>query len=190
VASPGRRELLVSKTWIQVAVLVFLVGFFILGLLAYRTYVAGPPVPDRVLDARGGVLYSGKDVSKGQQVFLHNVPRAMFIFLPLLAGLMMLMYWRPRHYYVEHLLLFVHNHAFVFLVAGMALLLGRLVPRLPGLNFLIFLYFAWYMYRSMRVVYQQGRLLTVSKLLLLASFYLLFASLLAAITSVYSAFTL
>jgi len=30
----------------------------------------------------------------------------------------------------------------------------------------------------------------VSKLLLLASFYLLFASLLAAITSVYSAFTL
>jgi len=48
VASPGRRELLVSKTWIQVAVLVFLVGFFILGLLAYRTYVAGPPVPDRV----------------------------------------------------------------------------------------------------------------------------------------------
>ena len=122
-----------------------------------------------------------------QQVFLHNMPRAMFIFLPLLAGLMMLMYWRPRHYYVEHLLLFVHNHAFVFLVAGMALLLGRLVPRVPGLNFAIFLYFAWYMYRSMRVVYRQGRVLTVSKLLLLASFYLLFASLLVAITSVYSA---
>ena len=60
MASPGRRELLVSRTWIQVAVLVFLVGFFILGLLAYRTYVAGPPVPDRVLDARGGVLYSGR----------------------------------------------------------------------------------------------------------------------------------
>jgi hypothetical protein len=136
---------------------------------------------------RKSVIDNGKEL---QQVFLHNVPRAMFIFLPLLAGLMMLMYWRPRHYYVEHLLLFVHNHAFVFLVAGMALLLGRLVPRLPGLNFLIFLYFAWYMYRSMRVVYQQGRLLTVSKLLLLASFYLLFASLLAAITSVYSAFTL
>ena len=44
------------------------------------------------------------------------MPRAMFMFLPLLAGVMMLIYWRPRHYYVEHLLLFVHNHAFVFLV--------------------------------------------------------------------------
>ena len=136
---------------------------------------------------RKSVVDNGREL---QQVFLHNVPRAMFIFLPLLAGLMMLMYWRPRHYYVEHLLLFVHNHAFVFLVAGVALLLGRLVPRIPGLNFVIFLYFAWYMYRSMRVVYRQGRVLTVSKLLLLASFYLLFASLLVAITSVYSAFML
>ena len=136
---------------------------------------------------RKSVLDNGREL---RQVFLHNVPRAMFIFLPLLAGLMMLMYWRPRHYYVEHLLLFVHNHAFVFLVAGMALLLGRLVPSIPGLNFVIFLYFAWYMYRSMRVVYRQGRVLTVSKLLLLASFYLLFASLLVAITSVYSAFML
>src|SRR6476469_9576353 len=40
VASPGRRELLVSKAWIQGAVLVILCGFFILGLLAYRTYMA------------------------------------------------------------------------------------------------------------------------------------------------------
>ena len=70
--SPARRDLLVSRIWIQAAVLVFLVGFFILGLLAYRTYVAQPPVPDRVLDARGGVLYTGEDISKGQQVFLHN----------------------------------------------------------------------------------------------------------------------
>ena len=69
---------------------------------------------------------------------------------------MMLMYWRPRHYYVEHLLLFVHNHAFVFLVATLALLLGQFVPHVPGLDLAIFLYFAWYMYRSMRVVYQPG----------------------------------
>ena len=72
VESPGRRDLLVSRTWIQAAVLVFLVGFFILGLLAYRTYMAEPPVPDRVLDRAGAVVYTGRDISKGQQVFLHN----------------------------------------------------------------------------------------------------------------------
>jgi hypothetical protein len=125
-----------------------------------------------------------------QTQFLHNIPRAMFVFLPLLAGIMMLMYWRPRHYYVEHLLLFVHNHAFVFLVAGILLLLSKAGPHVPGLNLAIFLYFAWYIYRSVRVVYQQGRVLTVSKLALLAFFYLMFAMLMLAATSLYSAFML
>ena len=117
---------------------------------------------------------------------MHNMPRAMFIFLPLLAGFMMLMYWRPRHYYVEHLLLFVHNHAVAFLVLGVVLIVGRFAPDIPGVGFVIFLYFTWYMYRSMRVVYGQGRALTVSKLALLAFFYLVFASLLLAATSIYS----
>ena len=117
---------------------------------------------------------------------MHNMPRAMFIFLPLLAGFMMLMYWRPRHYYVEHLLLFVHNHAVGFLVLGVVLILDKFVPDIPGLGLAMLLYFTWYMYRSMRVVYGQGRALTVSKLMLLAFFYLVFASLLLAATSIYS----
>ena len=67
-----RRQLLVSRGWIQAVLLVVLCGFFILGLLAYRTYMAHPPVPDRVVDQQGRVLYTGSDISKGQQVFLHN----------------------------------------------------------------------------------------------------------------------
>ena len=121
-----------------------------------------------------------------QEAFMHNMPRAMFIFLPLIAGFMMLMYWRPRHYYVEHLLLFVHNHALAFLVLGVVLLLGKFAPDIPGLGLAIFVYFTWYMYRSMRVVYGQGRALTISKLLLLAFVYLVSASLMLAATSIYS----
>jgi nitric oxide reductase subunit B len=67
-----RRSLLVSRGWIQAVLLVVLCGFFILGLLAYRTYMAHPPVPERVLDSRGHVLYTGRDIQHGQQVFLHN----------------------------------------------------------------------------------------------------------------------
>jgi hypothetical protein len=124
-----------------------------------------------------------------QEALMHNMPRAMFIFLPLLAGLMMLMYWRPRHYYVEHLLLFVHNHAVAFLVLGVVLLLDKVAADVPGLHFAVFLYFTWYMYRSMRVVYGQGRARTMSKLTLLAFFYLVFASLMLAATSIYSVLT-
>src|SRR4051794_14952115 len=71
-AAGGKRALLVSKGWVQATVLVLLCGFFILGLLAYRTYQAQPPVPTRVVDDRGQLLFTGNDVSKGQQVFLHN----------------------------------------------------------------------------------------------------------------------
>ena len=67
-----RRQLLVSRGWIQAVLLVVLCGFFILGLLAYRTYMAHPPVPDRVVNQQGRVLYTGSDISQGQQVFLHN----------------------------------------------------------------------------------------------------------------------
>src|SRR5262249_57327273 len=41
----ARRELLISKTWIQAVVPVVVCGLFLLGLLAYPTYVAHPPVP-------------------------------------------------------------------------------------------------------------------------------------------------
>ena len=68
----GRRQFLISKAWIQAVVLVVLCGFFVLGLLAYRTYQAHPPVPARVLDQNGRVLFTGKDIRRGQQVFLHN----------------------------------------------------------------------------------------------------------------------
>jgi nitric oxide reductase subunit B len=72
VRSSQRRELLVSKGWVQGVLLVVLFGFFVLGLLAYRTYMAKPPTPQRVVDPQGTVLYTAADIHKGQQVFLHN----------------------------------------------------------------------------------------------------------------------
>ncbi len=68
----GRRGLLVSRTWVQVVILVVLFGFFVLGLLAYRTYQAKPPIPERVVDPAGRVLYTARDVERGQEVFLNN----------------------------------------------------------------------------------------------------------------------
>jgi Protein of unknown function (DUF3667) len=138
------------------------------------------------------ILDNGKSE---REAFLHNLPRSMFLFLPLLAAVMMLMYWRPRHYYVEHLLLFLHNHAFVFLLlllAGLvSALLAALVSALTGwVDLVVTLYIAWYAYRSMRVVYAQSRWLTVGKLAVLSFFYLVAGSLMLALTSIYSALTL
>jgi nitric oxide reductase subunit B len=72
MARTDRREFLISRVWLQAALLVFLFGFFVLGLLAYRTYMASPPVPGRIVDESGEILFTGSDISKGQQVFLGN----------------------------------------------------------------------------------------------------------------------
>jgi hypothetical protein len=123
--------------------------------------------------------------------YLHNLPRAMFIFMPLLAGVMMLLYLRPRHYYVEHLLLLLHNHAFVFLSITLLWLLSVPLFFMAGLlRAVLFFYVVWYTYRSMRVVYRQGRLLTGVKYVALALFYLLAGALMIGLDMVYSALTL
>jgi len=123
--------------------------------------------------------------------FRHNLPRTMFLFLPLLAGVMMLLYWWPRHYYVEHLLLFVHNHAFVFLVVMIGWTAAAVVPVIAGvLKAAVILYMIWYVYRSMRVAYGQRRALTFAKLLVVSFFYLVFGMLMFMLDFAYSALTL
>ena len=129
----------------------------------------------------------GRSLSEG---FMHNLPRAMFVFLPLLAAVMMLFYWRPRRYYVEHLLFLLHNHVFVF-VSVMILwaLLALIPPAAPFISTAWLLYTIWYVYRAMRVVYGQGRALTAAKLVAMSFVYLIFGVLMLSITAVYSVLT-
>lgn len=117
-----------------------------------------------------------------------NVPRMLFLFLPLIAFVMMLMYWLPRRYYVEHLLFFVHNHSFAFLL--LLLLMLATAPLSEGLGSLLtfaaFVYSVWYLFRAMRVVYGQGRALTLAKYVTLSVAYLVLLSALSVLTLAYS----
>ena len=65
-----QRPLLVSRAWVQASVVVFVFGFFVLGLLAYRTYTASPPIPAEVRSGAGTLVFTAQDVRAGQQVFL------------------------------------------------------------------------------------------------------------------------
>jgi hypothetical protein len=123
--------------------------------------------------------------------FLHNLPRAMFIFLPLLALVMAAMYWRPRRFYVEHLLFFVHNHAFVFLLFSSFWVISLIVPDgfFELLIPVVSLYIPYYLYASMRRVYGQGRWLTLTKLTALSCGYFVFGMLMLALILAYSVLT-
>ena len=67
-------------------------------------------------------------------VALSTMPKAMFLFLPLIAFLHMLMYWRPRYRYAEQLLFFVHLHAFYFSAAILIVCISNAVDAWPQLQ--------------------------------------------------------
>ena len=70
-ASPSdRRKLMVGKGWVQAVALVVIFGFFVMGILAYRTYTASMPQPEKVVTANGEVLFTGADITAGQELFL------------------------------------------------------------------------------------------------------------------------
>jgi hypothetical protein len=138
---------------------------------------------------RRSLLDNGHTVGEAT---LHNIPRAMFIFVPALAVVMKLMYWRPRRYYVEHLLFFVHTHAFIFALFGLYVLLLRLVPAVldDWIQLVVWGYTAYYLFVSMRRVYGQGRFITFVKYTALSFTYLIGAALTLALTVTYSVYAL
>jgi hypothetical protein len=111
--------------------------------------------------------------------FIANIPKMMFVFVPLMALTMLLLYWRPRRYYVEHLVFFLHNHAAIFLILLLETLLSWLALLLSWRTFkswvvaITALYAIWYIYRAMRVYYEQGRLLTFTKLAVVGFAYII-----------------
>ncbi|HEY0950351.1 nitric-oxide reductase large subunit [Nocardioides sp.] len=67
-----RTELNLSKGWIQGIVLVMVFGFLVMGMLAARTYTDSMPLPDRVVGEDGQTVYTGDDVTAGQEIFLRR----------------------------------------------------------------------------------------------------------------------
>jgi hypothetical protein len=127
--------------------------------------------------------------------FLRNMERVLFVFLPVLALFAWLLYWRPRHYYVEHLLFFVHNHAFLFLLLSLHRLVALASATAPvdltGLvGLAVWGYIPWYLYRSMRTVYGQGKMLTLVKFLALVCIYGVTGVVAVLGTALYSVLTL
>ena len=61
---------MVGKGWVQAVALVVIFGFFVMGILAYRTYTASMPQPEKVVTANGEVLFTGADITAGQELFL------------------------------------------------------------------------------------------------------------------------
>jgi len=109
---------------------------------------------------------------------LDNIPAALIVLLPFIALVLKALYPLSRRYYVEHLLFFVHFHAFFFLMLTLQILFARFAAMLSipenAIAFTIFatsFYVPFYLFVGMRTVYGQGRLVTSLKFIVLTISY-------------------
>jgi len=65
----SQRQMLVGKGWVQGVALVMLFGFFVMGILAYRTYTASMPQPEKVVSQSGETVFTTEDITAGQVIF-------------------------------------------------------------------------------------------------------------------------
>jgi len=113
-----------------------------------------------------------------------NIPIALIVLLPFMALVLKALYPLSRRYFVEHLLFFVHFHAFFFLILTLQILFSRLAGliRLPeAIGILVLVaasfYIPVYLYKAMRLVYGQNFFVTFIKYITLVIAYMVGATL-------------
>lgn len=146
------------------------------------------------------VMNGGEQGQEAQERILasvfHVLPQTMFVLMPLFALLLKITYIFKRRLYMEHLIVALHSHAFLFLCLLLGMLLymlhGWLVPHAAWLNVplrvLLWALWAWsliYLLLMQKRVYRQGWFMTWVKYLFvgwcyafLACFALTFAAVL------------
>lgn len=137
-----------------------------------------------------------KQINENPNLIIDKVfdilPATMFILLPVVALIFKFWYLFAKRYYMEHLIFSLHNHSFLF-VSLILILLANLAATLLGsygyataataagwLAIVIGIWIPVYLLVSLRVVYQQGWLMTLGKFTLIGFSYL---TLLSMVTS-------
>jgi len=93
------------------------------------------------------------------QEVLNQIPKVMFLILPIFALILKVLYIRKKIFYINHLIFSLHAHTILFLYLLLAVLFPKWYVITPVvLGIWIHLFF------SMRNVYKQSRLMTMLKL--------------------------
>ena len=103
-----------------------------------------------------------------------NLPKMMFVLMPLIALFLKLFYIGSKRYLTEHFVFTLHFHSMTFVVMLLVMLLGSLshhvlwlAPLGHKLGTLAGWYIAIYLFLALRFFYRQGWLMTALKFFLL-----------------------
>jgi hypothetical protein len=165
-----------------------------------------PLMPDFVNawvnDEIEGSPQKGKEIEANPNLIIDKVfevlPVTMFILLPIVALLLKFWYLFAGKYYIEHLILALHNHSFLFVVFLLIMLLNSLAgwrePTEEGwittaANMFNVTMVAWvpiYFLLSLKRVYQQGWTMTLAKYFVISLSYLILLALATSVVAVMS----
>ncbi len=124
--------------------------------------------------AKENVIAAKKDPRRLIEAVFSRLPWTLGILMPLFAVLLKVVYIFKRRLYMEHLMVALHSHAFIFmsllLLALLALLRKWAVASAPGLEWVISLLrdavWIWlpiYLFLMQKRVYRQGWIMTTIK---------------------------
>jgi hypothetical protein len=113
--------------------------------------------------------------------FMHTLPQILFVSLPLFAFLLWLVYVRrgKAYFYADHVIFTVFLYIFNFITLLVFFAFTKLNDSLPTslwgwLNFALWLYSFYYLYKAMRVFYGQRRFKTMVKFIVVNFFSFIF----------------
>ncbi len=147
-------------------------------------------------------MLAGREIEANPDLILDKIfdvlPVTMFILLPLAALLLKFWYLFAGRYYIEHLILALHNHSFLFVVFLLSMVLnslagwseptgeGRITTAVSWINIAIYTWIPVYFLMSLKRVYQQGWTMTVAKYCAISLSYLILLSLTTSVAAVMS----
>ncbi len=120
---------------------------------------------------------SSIDDNYGQELLefiFSKLPFIIFFFLPFFALAIWLLYIRRSYNYMEHLVFIFHTQTIFFILIGIAILFDQITQSSTtfGITMLVFLF---YLYKAMRKFYNQGRVKTIVKFLLVNVLFFILA---------------
>ena len=126
--------------------------------------------------------------------FYRNLPKMMFLFLPLIAILLKLFYLRARRLLVEHFIFTLHLHSMFFVIMLLLMFVFALAKLAPGLaplkdhaGTVVVWYVVIYFFLALRFFYRQSWLKTTLKFCLLFISYFMAMGITMAVGAVLTA---
>lgn len=118
--------------------------------------------------------------------YLHNLPKSLFVCMPIFALLLALFYYPKKRYFTEQIIFTLHFHIVILLCILVILLMGHFVNE-GWVIFLLFIYIIFYLYKALKNVFKESRFLTIIKSLCIFFIYYIVVLIVQVLFLIYAA---